>query len=107
MALFAALAGAAEPLPSPAGAAYLKAERHRIERQFVSEVAGIAGVAESVVRQGMPDGPRITDTGQRVIATIEQRTGRVLADGQRAQIEAADARRKAALVRARDAASQR
>ena len=107
VAVFAVLAGAAEPLPSPAGAAYLKAERTRIEREFVSRVAGIAGVSEAVVRQGMPGGPRITDTGQRVIATIEQRRRAPLDAGQRAQIEAADAERKAALVNAREAASRR
>ncbi|MEZ5626505.1 MAG: hypothetical protein R3E34_03120 [Rhodocyclaceae bacterium] len=98
---------AAEPMPSPAGAAHLKAERGRIERVFVDEVAGIAGATSAQVRRGMPSGPRITDTGRRVIESLEHQTGRPLSDDQRAAIQAADARRQAALARARAEAARR
>ena len=100
-------AQAADPLPSAAGAAHLKAERVRIERAFVDEVSAIAGVSGGQVRRGMPDGPRITDTGRRVIESLEHQNGRTLSDEQRAAIRAADARREAALARARAEAAQR
>ncbi|TVT75080.1 MAG: hypothetical protein FHP92_11865 [Denitromonas halophila] len=100
-------AQAADPMPSPAGAAHLKAERVRIERIFVDEVASIAGATPAQVRRGMPKGPRITDTGRRVTESLEHQTGRALSDEQRAAIHAADARREAALARARADAAQR
>ncbi|MBT0962026.1 hypothetical protein [Denitromonas iodatirespirans] len=103
----AAAGQAADPLPSPAGAAHLKAERARIERAFVDEVSAVAGVSGSQVRRGMPNGPRITDTGRRVIESLEHQTGRTLSDDQRAAIQAADARREAALARARAEAARR
>ena len=104
---FAMGAQAAEPMPSPAGAAHLKAERVRIERSFVDEVVGIAGASAAQVRRGIPDGPRITDTGRRVIESLEHQIGRPLSDDQRAAIQAADARREAALARARAEAARR
>lgn len=107
MALVASLVLAAGPLPTPAGAAYLKAERVRIERDFVTQVARIAGVSAAAVRRGMPDAQRITDTGRRVIASLEQQRGAPLSAAQRAAIEAADAQREAALVKARDEAARR
>ncbi len=92
---------------SPAGIAYLKAEQHRIDRQFAERAAQVAGVPVSVVSAGMPHGPRITDTGRRVINAVEQHTQTPLSDAQRAQIQAADDERKAALARARDEAAKR
>ena len=107
LALLASVALAAGPLPSSAGAAYLKAERVRIERDFVAQVARIAGVSEASVRDAMPGGQRITDTGRRVISSIEHQRGEPLSAGQRAAIQAADAQRAAALVGARDEAARR
>ena len=107
LALIASFALAAGPLPTPAGAAYLKAERVRIERDFVAQVARIAGVSEAAVRGSMPHAQRITDTGRRVIASLEQQRGAPLSAQQRAAIEAADAQREAALVNARDEAAHR
>lgn len=98
---------AAGPMPTPADAAYLKAERVRIERDFVSRVAQVAGVSEAAVRSAMPDGQRITDTGRRVIAILEQQRGEPLSADQRAAISAADAQRQAALVSAREEAARR
>ncbi|MCZ4304236.1 hypothetical protein O4G98_05765 [Zoogloeaceae bacterium G21618-S1] len=100
-------AQAAEPMPSPAGAAHLKAERVRIERAFVDDVVSITGATPAQVRQGIPNGPRITDTGRRVTESLEHQIGRTLSDDQRAAIHAADARREAALARARAEAAQR
>lgn len=94
---------AAGPL-SPAGIAYLKAEQNRIDRQFVEQAASVAGVPPRVVANGMPQGPRITDTGKRVISAIEQYRSAALSEEQRARIQAADDARKAALARAREAA---
>jgi hypothetical protein len=104
--LAATAALAAGPL-SPAGTAFLKAEQNRIEREFIERAAGIAGVSPGVVSSGMPRGPRITDTGRRVIEAVEQSTGRPLDAGQRAAIQAADDTRKAELARAREAAARR
>jgi len=103
MVLMAGAVMAAGPL-SPAGIAYLKAEQNRIDRQFVEQAASVAGVPPRVVANGMPQGPRITDTGQRVISAIEQYTSAPLSEQQRARIQAADDARKAALARAREAA---
>lgn len=97
----------AAPLLSPAGIAYMKAEQNRIDRQFATHAAQVAGVPESVVRKGMPQGPRITDTGRRVIQAIEQHTGKTLSAAQRDQIQTADDERKAAISRAREEAERR
>lgn len=105
--LCATLAAQAAPLLSPAGIAYMKAEQNRIDRQFATRAAQVAGVPESVVIKGMPQGPRITDTGQRVIQAIEQHTGSALSDAQREQIQAADDERKSAIGRARTEAERR
>jgi len=105
--LVAGFATAAGPLLSPAGIAFMKAEQNRIDRQFVDQVAGVAGVPAGVVAAGMPQGPRITDTGRRVIAAIEQYKAAPLSDAQRARIQAADDERKAALAHAREAAAGR
>jgi len=105
--LFAACGAAAAPLLSPAGIAYMKAEQHRIDRQFAARAAQVAAVPESVVLKGMPQGPRITDTGRRVIQAIEQHTGSALSQAQREQIQAADDERKAAIGRAREEAGRR
>jgi len=102
-----ALSAVAAPLLSPAGIAYMKAEQNRIDRQFATRAAQVAGVPESVVLKGMPQGPRITDTGRRVIQAIEQHTGSALSEGQRAQIQGADDERKAAISRAREEAERR
>ena len=107
LALCAGGVQAAGALLSPAGVAYLKAEENRIERQFAARVAGLAGVSEAVVRKGMPEGPRITDTGRRVIQAIEQHTGARLSPQVREGIQAADDERKAALTRARESAASR
>ena len=97
----------AAPLLSPAGIAYMKAEQNRIDRQFATRAAQVAGVPESVVHKGMPQGPRITDTGRRVIQAIEQHTGKALSDAQREQIQVADDERKSAISRAREEAERR
>ena len=107
LALLAGQAQAAEPMPSPAGAAHLKAERVRAEREFVQAAAQAAGVSAAQVRRALPGGARITDTGRRVIESLEHQTGRPLDATQRAAIEAADARREAALARARAEAARR
>lgn len=107
LALCTSVALAAGPLPTPAGAAYLKSERARIERDFVAQVARVAGVSAAAVRNAMPVGQRITDTGRRVISSLEHQRGAVLSAEQRAAIEAADAQREAALVRAREEAARR
>jgi len=104
--LMAGSALAAGPL-SPAGIAYLKAEQNRIDRQFVEQAASVAGVPPRVVANGMPQGPRITDTGQRVISAIEQYKAGPLSEDQRERIQAADGARKSALARAREAAAGR
>ncbi|QID18923.1 hypothetical protein G3580_15620 [Nitrogeniibacter mangrovi] len=98
---------AAGPLLSPAGIAYMKAEEHRIDRQFATRAAQLGGVPVSVVLDGMPRGPRITDTGQRIIQVIERHTGGALSRDVRAGIQAADDERKAALARAREEAARR
>jgi len=97
----------AAPLLSPAGSAYMKAEQNRIDRQFATRAAQVAGVPESVVIKGMPQGPRITDTGRRVIQAIERHLGASLSDAQREQIQVADDERKSAISRARDEAARR
>ena len=107
MSVCTVLALAAGTLLSPAGIAYMKAEQNRIDRQFAERAAQVADVPVSVVFKGMPQGPRITDTGRRVIDAVEQHRSAPLSDTQRAQIQAADDERKAALARARDEAARR
>jgi len=105
--LLAVSTAIAAPLLSPAGIAYMKAEQNRIDRQFATRAAQVAGVPESVVLKGMPQGPRITDTGRRVIQAIEQHTGSALSEAQRSQIQQADDERKSAIGRAREEAERR
>lgn len=97
----------ADALPlTPVQAAYLMAETRRAEDLFVQRVMRITGMPEAQVRRAVP-GERITDTGTRVIAALEQARGQPLPEDQAAAIRAADEDRKQMLARAREAAATR
>lgn len=92
------------PPPTPAQAAFLRAESKKAVDRFVREVSAITGMSEDQIRKALPAEGRITDSGARVIAALEKQRGEPLSEEQRAGIVQADAEKKSAYFRARETA---
>ncbi len=103
--LFAATPLAAQPAPTPAQLAFVKAETKKASDQFVKQVAKASGATEPQVRRALPNEKRITERIPRLISALEKDLKRALTDEQKAAIQSAEDERKKAISDAQQAAS--
>ncbi|MBL8473505.1 MAG: hypothetical protein KF778_08500 [Rhodocyclaceae bacterium] len=100
-------AGAAEPVLTPSQVAYLRAETQKAQEKFVGKLVRITGLPQAKVREAIPAEGRITDPVARIVAAVEQKSGKPLSDEQKQAIAAAEHERQAAIQAAqRDAHKQ-
>ncbi|WP_341677820.1 hypothetical protein [Niveibacterium sp. SC-1] len=98
---------AAEPALTPVQVAYLNAETRKANEQFAARVAQITGTTPAAISKLMPPEGRIADPAVRVISTLEAQRKETLPDEMKAQINAAERDRRAAIASAREAAKNK
>ncbi len=88
---------AVQAQPTAAAVARASEQERQIDARFVARVAQAVGLSESDVRALLPEAPRITDQGRRLVQAIGQRH-RALDDSEKAAVIEADQLRREELA---------